>query len=305
MKSSDKRQARLKADLMLMLAALFWGSAFVAQRIGAQSLGPFLFNASRFAMGALLLLPLVGFRLDLPRREWAWVSLAGALLFSAAALQQAGLKTTTAGNAAFITGLYVVFIPLLLVFFFRQSLSLNTWLAAVLAAAGIFFLSAGEGFRLAGGDALELAGAFFWAWHVIVVGKIIHRIHLVRFAIGQYLACAALNLAAGLWFDLPTLPGFGAALPGILYSGVFSIAVGFTLQAVGQRHTPPSEASLIMSLETVFGALFGIVLLGEAFNARQGLGVGLIVFAILLAQLRPISLRKTNMTSLPEDASFD
>jgi len=276
---------RLQADFLLLLAAVVWGSAFAAQRVAAERLGVFLFNGPRFLLGALVLLPLLrGRRLD--RRTLAWAALAGVLLSIAAALQQAGLKHTTAGNAGFITGLYVVLVPMILFGFWREKLDPACWVAAGLAAAGLFLLSVGGEFRLAPGDGLELVGALFWALHVITIGRAMRRVDPLVFSAGQFLVAGLLNTPLGLGLEWSKLGGFQSAWWAVAYTGVFSIGLGFTLQAVAQKRSPPADAAILLSMESIFAALFGWVLLGEQLTARQLVGCGLILAAMLLAQLR-------------------
>ena len=284
---------RIKADLTLLLVAVLWGSAFAAQRVAAETIGPFLFNGSRFLVGALLLLPLVHFRLKLDKSQRRWVLAAGTILCVASVLQQAGLQWTTAGNAGFITGLYVVFVPILMLLIWRRRISWLTWIAALLAAVGIFLLSAGGKLQLAPGDGLELIGAVFWAWHVVVIDRAMKHMDAMRFAIGQYLVAGVLNTILGLLFDWQTLPGL---IPGwwtIIYVGLFSVAIGYTLQAKAQKHAPPTDASLILCLESVFAAVFGFIFLKEILRPEQLLGAGLILGAIILSQFVPAGERES------------
>lgn len=293
------RSLRLQADLALLVTAAVWGSAFVVQRMAAASLGVFLFNGLRFALGAALLLPLIRFRLQLQASHWPWAVLGGVLLFSAGGLQQAGLLTTTAGNAGFITGLYVVIVPILMVRLMGAKLPAAAWIAALLAAAGIFLLSTGGVMRLVIGDLYELLGAFLWALHVILVGRMARLAHPLHFSIAQYLVNAALNLIAGLIFEQDSL----ALLPGaawtVIYTGVFSVGVGYTLQMLGQRHAPPSDAALILSLEAVFAALFGWLFLSENLTPPQLIGCLLILAAILLAQRQPHPAAEAGLPAAP------
>jgi drug/metabolite transporter (DMT)-like permease len=293
----------MRADLALLLASAIWGSAFVAQRVAAQHLDAFLFNGLRFLLGAFLLLPPA-------RGKWkglSWQSgwgaaLAGLILFGGAALQQLGLKSTTAGKAGFITGLYVVLIPLILAVVFRQRPRRSIWMAALLATCGLFLLSAGRGgvtalldpsLRPAGslgglsaGDGLELAGAVLWAVHVIWIGRLVHRLPLAVLAVLQYLACGTLNLAAAALIGR----GIGPSAPvevwwAVAYTGIFSIGVGYTLQAAGQRWAPPADAAILLSAEAIFAALAGWLLLGERLDSIQVAGCGLILAGMLLSQL--------------------
>lgn len=292
-----ERFRRLQADLILLLVAAIWGSAFVAQRVAAAQTGIFLFNGSRFLIGGLVLLPLVGRgeQRSLTNEEtrgmptWVLVALAGALLFAAGNLQHYGLRFTTAANAGFITGLYVVFVPLLLVFIWRRRLVWQVWLAVMLAGIGIYLLSAPTRLHFNPGDLLELAGALFWALHVLLIDHLVRRIRLVRLAVGQYLVCAVLNLLLAFGLEWNTLPGLLQVWWAVVYTGVLSVAVGYTLQAFGQRYAPPTDAVLLLSAEAVFAAVFGYLLLGELLEMSQIIGCVVIMGAILLAQLRPAS----------------
>src|SRR5512145_500079 len=252
----------LRSDALLLLKAVIWGGAFAAQRVAAEHIGVFLFNSLRFVIGAALLLPFADLRCQFNRRTMVGPVLAGVVLFTASALQQAGLQFTTAGNAGFITSMYVVLVPVLLVIFWRQPVRGLVWLAVGMAVVGALLLSTGgRGVRLAPGDALELIGAVVWALHVIVVDRFARRMKALAFAAGQFLVAAVLNLIVGLAFESHTLPGVLDAWWAVAYIGIFSTAVGYTLQIVGQRHAPPTDAALILGLEAVFAALFGALLL--------------------------------------------
>lgn len=282
---------RLKADLILLLVALIWGSAFVAQRHAALEMGAFLFNGIRFWLGAIVLLPLYYFTSNEvvePKRIWGkdiyWVFLAGFLLFVASAFQQLGMKYTTAGNAGFITGLYVVLIPIFLSVIWREKINLVIWIAAVFSVIGLFLLSTNGNFGINPGDLLELIGAGFWAFHVILIGKLVKRIEIKKLAIGQYLICGLLNLFLSMLVENNTLSGITQSWWAIVYTGIFSVGLGYTLQAVGQRFAPAPDAAIIMSLESVIAAISGWILLGELLNLQQIIGCIIIFSGMLLAQ---------------------
>ena len=293
--TSQARTARLKADLTLLLAATIWGTAFVAQRTAAQSSGVFLFNGLRFLLGALVLLPFVIRERSthppktLQRQDLAGILVAGLLLFTAGTLQQMGLQYTTAGNAGFITGLYVVFIPIFLAVVSKQNLRGTTWAASLLAALGLFLLSTGGRMRLALGDALVLASAVMFALHVIWIGRLVQRMDVLPLAAGQYLVTAVVSLGIGalVEFDLPAVIT-NAWLP-ILYTGIFSIGLGYTLQAIGQRLAPPADAAILLCMEAPIAAISGWLLLGESLAAIQLAGAGLMLAGMLLAQISPFS----------------
>jgi drug/metabolite transporter (DMT)-like permease len=278
---------RFRSDAILLITAIIWGSAFAAQRVAAQYLGPFLFNGLRFLLAGLLLLPFARLPQQLNRKNFPWVAAAGSLLFVSSALQQAGLATTSAGNAGFITSLYVVLVPLLLLILWRKHSHWLSWVAAGVAVIGAWLLSSGgQSLKLAPGDSLELMGALGWSFHVIVVSKGSHKIGALAFSVGQCLVAAVLNLIVGFSFEAQTLPGIANAWWAVAYVAIFSTAVGYTLQIVGQRHSPPTDASIIMSLESVFAAFFGFLLLGEKLGPAQLLGCGLIFGAVVLAQAK-------------------
>ena len=279
------RSQRLKADLALLAAAVVWGMAFVVCRVAAAQTGSFLYNGTRFLLGVLTLLPFAGARLRGLTRVEVWGgALAGTLLFAAAGLQQIGLQFTTAGKAGFITGLYVVLVPLFLALVWRQWPRGSTWVASLLAAAGLFLLSAVEQLALAPGDGLELVGAVFWALHVILIGRLARRVDVLRVALMQYLVCGLLSLAVGGLFESSTAPGLASAWWAILYTGVFSVGLGYTLQVLGQQQAPAADASVILSGEAVIAALSGWLVLGERLAPWQLLGCGLMLAGMILAQ---------------------
>ena len=201
-------------------------------------------------------------------------------------LQQVGLLFTTVTNSGFITGLYVIVVPILGLLIGQRS-SAGIWLGASLAVVGMFLLSVGEGFTVASGDWLQLAGAFVWGIHVLLVGFFAGRHDPLRLAFIQFATCAVISLALALVFETATLDGIIAAGPAILYGGVFGVAIGFTLQVVAQQHAIASHAAIILSLEAVFAAIAGALLLGEVLALRGYLGCALMFGGMLLAQLWP------------------
>lgn len=309
--ASSHRNVRLRADLLLLLTSVVWGSAFVAQRVAAENTSVFLFNGLRFMLGALVLLPFALSQQPRIERSSAHkpfpsILLAGLLLFSAGTLQQLGLRYTTAGNAGFISGLYVVFVPIFLALGARRRLRLPVWLAALLAGLGLFLLSTGGQIRLARGDALELGGAILFAFHVIWIDRLAGKVKVLPLAIGQYLVTALLSLSIGLMLESGILQTIQAAWVPILYTGVFSIGLGYTLQVVGQQVAPPADASILLSMEAPFAAVFGWLLLGEHLSAIQLVGCGFMLAGMLLAQFNSFStLRKSQLFDSGEIPSHD
>ena len=313
--------AVLADDALLLLTAAIWGFAFVAQRAGMQHIGPLTFNATRFALGALAVLPLVLARRRAARRAAALVSaaqtppgapaaaaqvapaaasprrihplpaglLAGAALTGGALLQQAGLVSTTAGKAGFLTGLYVVLVPLAGLFW-GQRAGWSRWVGVLLAACGLYLLSVTRQFTIERGDLLVLASALFWTGHVLLLGWLSPRTDAVALAFVQNAACAALSGAVLPFVEHPSLQDIRAAAVPILYGGLLSVGVAFTLQVLAQRRAPPAHAALLLSTESVFAALGGWWLLGERLGARGLAGCALIFAGMLCAQL-PVLLR--------------
>ncbi len=288
---------RRRANLLLMTAAAIWGFAFVAQRLGMRHLEPFTFNASRFLLGTLVLLPF----LPLSGRRPAGTPMAGRgetlracgltglVLFTAATLQQYGMVHTTAGKAGFITSLYVVFVPILGLFF-GQRVSRFAWTGVALAAVGLYMLSATGPLEIAPGDGLVLLCALFWTVHVQLVGAYVQRVPALRLAVGQFAVAAVLSTAAALVFDTFSLAAMRSATVPLLYAGIFSIGIAFTLQVAGQKYARPTDAAIILSFESVWAAVGGGLLLGEVLGAREFAGCILILGGIIVAQRGPAPL---------------
>lgn len=282
---------RLRANLLLLLAAAIWGFAFVAQRVGMDYVGPFTFNGVRFALGGLSLVPLIFvFRdasrplADRPVGSTAVGLTAGAILFVAASLQQIGLVYTTAGKAAFITCLYIVLVPIAGIFL-RHRIGFATWLGSFIAVAGLYLLCVKENFTVDYGDFLELAGALFWTVHILFIDRFSRRTDTLKLAFFQFMACSALSLAAAILLEEMTVSAIRQAAAPILYGGLCSVGVAYTLQIVGQKYAPPAHAAIILSLETVFAAVGGYLILGERLGGQELLGCGLMMAGMLISQL--------------------
>lgn len=286
-----------KADALLLITATIWGFAFVAQRVGMEYVGPFTFNAVRFALGSVSLVPLLLFnrrqekkyRKLMPCVGKSMVltggGLAGLALFIGASLQQVGIIHTTAGKAGFITGLYIVIVPLMGLLW-RQVPELGTWMGAVCAAAGLYLLSVVGEFTISYGDLLVFAGAIFWAAHVHVVGLFSIRIGAIKLAFLQFAICSAFSSITAILLESISVRGVLNGLIPILYGGLMSVGIAYTLQVVAQQEAPPAHASIILSLESVFAALGGWLLLNETLTPRGFMGCGLMLTGILLSQCR-------------------
>jgi len=281
----------LKSNGLLLLTAAIWGFAFVAQRVGMNYVGPFTFNGVRFALGSLTLLPFLIVaerrqpRSNLSRKTMILgCGITGGVLFMGASLQQVGLIYTTAGKAGFITGLYVVMVPIFGLVL-RQHTDVGTWIGAVLAAMGLYFLSVTEQFTIQYGDLLVLIGAFFWTVHVLIIGWLSPRMNPVKIAFIQFVICSVLSLIVALFTEVIVMTKiYQAAIP-IIYGGAFSVGIAYTLQVVAQKNANPAHAAIILSMETVFAALGGWIILNEILSPREISGCVLMLAGMLLSQL--------------------
>ncbi|MBN1314611.1 MAG: DMT family transporter, partial [Anaerolineales bacterium] len=289
---------RIRADLTLLLVAVIWGSAFTFQRIAAAVIGPFLFNGARFFLGMLAMTPFIIRTKRMPSRtEWIGGTVAGILLFCGSNLQQAGLKYTTAGKAGFITGLYVVLVPLFLAIIWKKRSHWTAWLASILAAMGLYLLSTIGRFSLAPGDGVVLVGAFVWALHVILIGNYVSKVDPFYLAAIQYLVCSTISLTAGLFFESNTLAGLSSVWWSVAFAGIISVGVGYTLQIVAQRQAPPTDAAVILSGEAVFAAIVGWLFLNEGLTGRQLAGCVLMLAGMCLAQISHVRMSKNSTDS--------
>ncbi len=284
------------ANFLLLVASAIWGFAFVAQRVGMQYMGPLAFNAIRFALGAMVLLPVLifGFPGQKPaplitgQKKHLFLGglMTGLFIFGGSTFQQFGIVYTTAGKAGFITGLYVVFVPLLGLLRGLKTRR-GIWCGVALASVGLYLLSGRGWGTIALGDGLVLVGTLFWASHVLAVGWLVHRVNPIALAVMQFLVCSVLSGASALVFeDLSQADLHGAAIS-ILYAGILSVGVAYTFQILGQRKAHPAHAALILSMEGVFAALGGWILLSESLSARGLAGCALMLGGIILAQWNP------------------
>ncbi|MEW5718317.1 MAG: DMT family transporter [Chloroflexota bacterium] len=280
----------MKSKALLLIAAIIWGFAFVAQRKGMESVSPYTFNAVRFAIGCVSLLPIAllnheATRVPTNRKTILLGGVAtGTVLFVAASLQQIGVVYTTAGKAGFITGLYVIFVPILGLAL-RHRTGIWTWLGALAGVVGLYLLSVTESLTMDYGDLLVLIGAVFWAIHVHIIAKFSSLLGALRLSLMQFAICAALSFVAAISSETIRVDGLlDGALP-ILYTGVLSVGVAYTLQVVGQRDTPPSQAVTILNLEAVFAVLGGWLLLSETLPLRGAIGCAVIFIGMVVSQL--------------------
>ena len=285
----------MKSNLLLLFTAVIWGFAFVAQRAGMEFLGPFTFNTARFTLGSISLIPLLLLNRNkkFERDKFLHINdnyllyggiAAGSMLFLGATFQQSGLVYTQAGKAGFITGFYVILVPILGLFI-NQKTSLLTWLGAIIAIVGLYFLSLNEKFDFNLGDILVLIGAFFWAIQILVIGFYSTKVDPFQLAFTQFIVCAGFSFIAALIAETITIRNLlNASLP-ILYAGIFSVGIAFTIQVVAQREAHPANAAIIMSLEAVFALLGGWMILNESIPIRGIIGCLLMLIGMILSQL--------------------
>lgn len=287
---------KTRSELILLLAAMIWGFAFVAQRVGMDFLGPFTFNGIRFFLGGIVLVPFLLARKKiytesttsrLNRKVWlAGVVLTGIILFAGAALQQVGLQSTTAGKAGFLTGLYVVFVPLIGLFLHHKS-SVFIWIGVALAVAGLYFLTITEELNIGSGDLLVLACAVVFSFHVLMIGWLSPKLDPFFLAAVQFFICSFMNIAVALitehicWSNI-----MEAAIP-LAYGGFLSVGVAYTLQVVAQQKAHPAHASIILCLEAVFAVLGGWLILDEHLTGRSLFGCFLMLAGMILVQVFP------------------
>ena len=292
------KSKKIKSIFILLLTAAIWGLAFVAQRVGMEHVGAFTFNGLRFALGSVSLLPIIFFSgkslknaeektdTDLKTTIKSGI-IAGCILFIAASLQQVGLIYTTAAKAGFITSLYIVLVPILGIFL-KQKTFASTWIGAITAAIGLYFLSINEDFTIQLGDLLQIIGAFFWAAHIQVIDKFVRNVDAIKLSGVQFATCSVLSLIVAFIFEDFNISGIYDALVPILYGGIMSVGVAYTLQAVGQRHAKPSHAAITLSMEAVFAAIGGILLLQETMAMRGYFGCALMLAGMLITQTENI-----------------
>ncbi|MGL4369755.1 MAG: DMT family transporter [Spirochaetota bacterium] len=280
----------VRSNIMLLLTALIWGFAFVAQRVGMENIGPFAFNGIRFALGAFSIIPIIIFldkkngRSGAIRKILPGGIAAGLVLFLGASLQQIGIIYTTAGKAGFITGMYVVLVPISGLFF-RQKTGFNIWIGALFAAAGLYLLGVTGDFTVGKGDLLVLASAVFWTAHVQLINFLSKKVDPLKLSFVQYMTCSAISLITAFFTETITMQGISGAAAPILYGGLMSVGVAYTLQVVAQKHAHPSHAAIIMSMETVFAALGGFLLLHETLSPRDFAGCALMLAGMILSQM--------------------
>ncbi len=285
----------LRSDLLLILTSAIWGFAFVAQLKGMEFIGPYLYNGIRFAIGSLSLIPLIYFmkkkRINQNRlsytisgkRVFGAGLLLGVVLFLGASLQQVGLQYTTAGKAGFITGLYVVLVPIFGIAL-KHKTGIPTWIGAIIAAIGLYFISVTKGSSINRGDFLVLLCSFCFAFHVLLIDHYSKKVEPVLLASIQFAWCSAISLITAVLIEDINIYSIIKALIPILYGGIGSVGIAYTLQIVAQRDAPPAHSAIIMSFESVFAVVGGILFLSEGLTPRGLAGCILMLAGMFLSQ---------------------
>jgi drug/metabolite transporter (DMT)-like permease len=292
----NKKQ--IEANFILLLVSAIWGFAFVAQRIGSEQMGPFAFNGIKFGLGAIVLLPVIYFmekkeknvqgtnivkKFNNKTMIIAGIS-CGTVLFCGASLQQFGMTFTTAGKAGFITALYIILVPLFGIFL-KHRVVANAWIGVVLATVGLYLLCMTESLTIGLGDLVILIGAAFWASHILIIHHFNDSVSTLRLAFFQFAFVSLLSLLVSFFIETTTLASVQALTFPLLYCGLLSVATAFTLQIIGQKNAPPTLASIILSMEAVFGAVGGWLILGEKLTSRELAGCIIMLLAIIISQL--------------------
>ena len=296
-------KSKILTTSCLFLTAIIWGFAFVAQFFGADEVGSFAMNGLRFPLGTLSLLPVMliferGRSDKIQRKKNALASLlAGTALFIASTLQQVGIMLSgSVGISGFLTGLYTIFVPIACYLFFKKKTGINIVFSAILAVIGIFMLciKPDEGFSFGLGELLLLIGAFFWTAHVVIVDRCGKELRSLHFCFGQFVVCSVWSVMLMVMFEMPTLEGISAAAIPILYAGVLSVGVAYTLQVISQKRADPTFASIVFSTESVFSAIGGVIFGIDSISLVGYIGCGLIFCGIVISQ---IDFKKKNAQS--------
>ncbi len=284
---------RLKGNLILILTAIVWGSGFVAQSAGMEFIGANTFNGIRMLIGSLILMPLALYNIKFKKtvtRENRKILITsgiicGIVLCAASTVQTWGISYTTPGKSGFITALYLIFVPIISVFLGKK-LSFQTVICALLALVGMYMLCMTEGFgNINFGDAITVISAILFAIHITVIDKVAFDIDAITFSSLQFFVCGCINIILMFIFENPLFAVIKQSTVPILYSGLFACGIGYTLQPVGQKYAEPTTASIIMSLESVFALLFGVLILGDRPTLMEIAGSVVMLTAIILIQI--------------------
>lgn len=279
---------RYLADLVLFIASMIWGIGYYFQKVASETTSWMTFNLMRYIIAALVLLCMAKFRFPPKGDGLKYTVLTGVLMFMGGNLQQLGLQTASIGNASFITSIYIVLVPFSAALLLHRKIKPAHYLAALISLAGLYLITtAGKGLeRISAGDMIVFAGSIVWALQILGVDKAVQYCDTIVFTAGEFLTAAVLQLVVWLTIGHHDLTGAAVSWPYAAASGVVVLGLACAMQAFGQKHTGETEASIIMGLESVFGALFGVLLYHEQFAPVQGIGMVLIFAAVLIAVLK-------------------
>lgn len=295
------RKQVVKSNIFLLLTAIIWGFAFVAQRVGMKFLGPFTFNAVRFLLGSISIIPIIIFyknetgNKNNVKNLKSTISagiICGIFLFLGSSFQQVGLQGTTAGKAAFITGLYIVIVPIIGIFL-KQHININSWIGAVAAVIGLYLLCVNGGFNISYSDSLELVSAFMFSGQIILIGHFVNKVDSIKLAFCQFMTCTILSFIIAIFKENINFHNIILSSAPILYGGIMSVGVAYTLQIIGQKFSEPAHASIIMSMESVFASLGGFLILGEYFGCKEIAGCILMFAGMLLSAVPSLKDKNT------------
>lgn len=295
---------KYKYYIFLVLAALIWGFAFVAQRVGMKYIAPFAYNGIRFALGAFSLLPIMFFQNKSfnekksvnKKRYFVYGAIAGILLFAGSTLQQIGLIHTEAGKAGFITDLYIVIVPIMGIVVVKDKIKASSIIGALVAAVGLYFLCVNKKFSISQSDFLVFASAFFFAVHILFIDYVSQKINSLKLAFLQYFTCSLISLVISFIMEKISIQNILSSSIPIIYGGVFSVGIAYTLQIVGQKGVEPTSASIILSLESVFAALGGFLILNERLEEKAIVGCILMFLGIIISQIKINYTGKSKIT---------
>ena len=307
-KKSKKLKKRYINNLILLIIALIWGAAFVAQSAGMDYIGPFTFNSARSILGGIVLIPVI-YVLDKKRKEEISQGkeviqnkktliiggiCCGFFLMLGSSLQQIGIQYTTAGKAGFITALYILIVPILGLAVGKKA-GIKVWIGVVLAVIGMYFLCMTSGLSIAKGDFYILLGSVAFSFHILVIDHFSPKADGVKMSCIQFFVCGILCMIPTILFEHPELYSILQAWKPIAYAGIMSCGVGYTLQIVAQKNTDPTVASLLLSLESVFGVIFSVLLYGEVLTLKVIAGFVIIFIAIIVSETKLSFLKRSNV----------
>ncbi len=289
----------IKGELMLILTAVIWGTSFVSQKLGMNYVEPFTFGASRFLLGALVLIPVIlifdrsnnknngkAINDSYSRKDLITGGiLCGSALFLGASFQQIGIVYTTAGKAGFITALYIVLVPLFGLFM-KKKISRLVWFGVALATGGLYLLCIKEGFTIQVGDAIVMAGTIFWALQILIVDAYNDKTQGLKLSCAQFITAGILSAVAALIFENPSLTTIIECAGPILYTAIMVVGVAYTLQIIGQKTTDPNIAAIILSMESLFAVISGAVFLKETMTIKEIAGCVLMFAAVIMTQVK-------------------